>query len=188
MVTQKNNVVLGDQAGGDIDKSVTNNFAAPSKTPEMMLRFIEEFKRDYHNNTTVTTIIEELEHYKSTVDGEMEIQGLEAKLKAGGFDDYIPYAQGLKESFFKKLMKYEHYESAQNIYVFVLADVFVRFLNSVRPHILKNDPHDIIFQAVSDKVIDPLTERLGENVLKLYANEINGALYFLTGNCHIKWV
>jgi hypothetical protein len=44
-----------------------------------------------------------------------------------------------------------------------------------------------IKRAVQHEIIDPIEAMLGENVLDLYADEINGMLYFLTGNCHIRW-
>ena len=40
---------------------------------------------------------------------------------------------------------------------------------------------------IDDKVIKPAIFVLGENVLKLLKEDINGMIYFLTGNCHIKW-
>ena len=44
--------------------------------------------------------------------------------------------------------------------------------------------HALIAQAVLHRV----RRLLGENPLRLFAEEINGMLYFLTGNCHIRWV
>ena len=188
MTTQKNNQVGGDQAGRDVNKPITVINQAAPRTPEMMLRLIEEFKRAYEDDIIVTTIIDKLEHYKASIDSAEEIQGLEGKLEDGGFHNLIPYAQKMKEAFFKKLMKYEHYEPAQKIYAYVLACIYSNFINSVTPHILNGDSYEVIFQAIKDNIITSLEDRLGENVLELYADEINGALYFLTGNCHIKWV
>jgi hypothetical protein len=41
---------------------------------------------------------------------------------------------------------------------------------------------------VQSQIISPVSELLGENVLDIYPDELSGMLYFLTGNCHIRWV
>ncbi|QHI68772.1 ABC-three component system protein [Tichowtungia aerotolerans] len=188
MATQAKNQVGGDLAGRDIDKSVTNYYEAPSRTPEVMRRLIAQFKEEYKNNRQVTELIERLEHFSSNVDDDGVVIGLETKLVDGGYSAYIGYANSVKEAFAKKLMKYQFYESAQQIYAYVLADIFSKYHTKVYPLINAGSPPEDVLAAVSDSIVDPLIERLGENVLCLYADEINGALYFLTGNCHIKWV
>jgi len=188
MVIQKNNKVLGDQAGGNIDKSITHHYAAPSKSSDTMSFLIAQFKEEFKNDQQVAELIERLEHYSSNVDAKAEVIGLGNKLETGGYSAYIDHAQSMKEAFVKKLMKYQFYESAQQIYVYVLAEIYTKFHLKVYPLIIDRKSSDVVLEAVSDSVVDPLIERLGENVLHLYADEINGALYFLTGNCHIKWV
>lgn len=188
MTTQKKNTVEGDQAGRDIYKPTTNNYAAPSHAPNTMCRLIAQFKEEFKNDQQVAELIERLEHYSSNVDAQTDVIGLDNKLAVGGYSAYIDYAKSMKEAFAKKLMKYQFYESAQQIYVYVLAEIYTKFHLKVYPSIVGGESSVVVLEAVSDSVVDPLIERLGENVLNLYADEINGALYFLTGNCHIKWV
>jgi hypothetical protein len=40
---------------------------------------------------------------------------------------------------------------------------------------------------IKDEIINVLLQKLGENILEIYADSISGMLFFLTGNCHIKW-
>ena len=42
-------------------------------------------------------------------------------------------------------------------------------------------------QLVDVHVYAKIAECLGENILELYDDEIAGMLFYLTGNCHIKW-
>ena len=188
MTTQTKNDVSGDLAGRDIDKSTHHNYAAPSKAPDTMCRLIAQFKEEFKNDQQVAELIERLEHYSSNIDTKTGAIGLDNKLEAGGYSAYIDHAKSMKEAFAKKLMKYQFYESAQQIYVYVLAEIYTKFHLKVYPLIVGGKSSNVVLEAVSDSVVDPLIERLGENVLNLYADEVNGALYFLTGNCHIKWV
>jgi hypothetical protein len=45
----------------------------------------------------------------------------------------------------------------------------------------------VIQRALVDSVITPIEDVLGENPLLLDAVEVMGMIYYLTGNCHIRW-
>ena len=44
-----------------------------------------------------------------------------------------------------------------------------------------------IDSALYDNVVETVFNELDENVLLLNYQELIGAVYYLTGNCHIKW-
>lgn len=180
---QSGNLVGGDQAGGNISK--TYNVHAVQRTT--MSALIEKFKAEMGRNEEFRQKIEKLEHYCKQIDND-EIIGLEPKLEAGGQAALLDFAQRTKELFAKKLIRYQFSETGQQIHAYVLAEIYSRFHRHILPKIQKGLPAEAISDCVQKEVIDPVQGVLEENVLGLYADEINGMLYFLTGNCHIKWV
>lgn len=176
----------GDVAGRDINK--TFNLNLTEKRSKYLCSLMEKFKKERDDNIQISTIIDELTHYKTPIISE-NIIGLENKLRKGNREDLIDDALITKEKFTKKLLKYEAFESAQGIYAYLLAHVYYNFKMHILPLIIekKYDNSEInIF--IDEKVIEPLYSELDENVLNIFKDEINGMLYFLTGNCHIKWM
>ena len=92
----------------------------------------------------------------------------------------------LKERITKKIKLNENSESAQEIYAYLLSQICSDFHLHIYP-LLKTHTISQINLLIDEKVIKPAVFILGENVLKLLKEDINGMIYFLTGNCHIKW-
>ncbi|MBK8945405.1 MAG: hypothetical protein IPM32_09065 [Ignavibacteriae bacterium] len=181
-VTQKEINTGGHVAGRDI-----NIFNESEKRASYLCKLMQKFKKERDDNILVDKIIDELMHYKEAVDRN-EIIGLNEKLKRGNREDLLEDALIMKEKFAKKLLKYELFESAQEIYATLLAHVNYNFKTFILPKIQENKLSKAeINQLIDSKVIQPLFDELDENYLRIYKDEINGMLYFLTGNCHIKW-
>jgi hypothetical protein len=185
MTTQEKNIVGGDQAGRDIIKLYEGQLPKPS----YMTRLMDKLKHEKENDIQFHQILEKLQEFCSTIDRDgTEVVGLDEKLIAGGFLSFIEFAKWTKEAFSKKLVKFQLYESAQMIYAHVLAHVYTRYHDLVYPLIKSKASEKDIHEAIHSKIVEPIQGLLEENVLELFADEINGAIYFLTGNCHIKWV
>lgn len=182
-VRQEGSTVGHDQAGRDINNYVVYN----AQKITYMSRLIEKFKEERKDDAEFYDIIEQLQHYKTQVHDE-DVIGLEPKLAAGKRTSFLQYAQLTKERFTKKLVMYQSYKSAQQIYVYLLAEICSRYIYCVYPKISENASSSEISMLVQTMVIDPVREMLEENILELHAEDISGMLYFLTGNCHIKWV
>lgn len=180
---QNNNIVAGDQAARDINKTF---HVYDSSKPTYMRRLIERFKADCESNQTFRDVIPKLQHYKTPVSDE-PIAGLEPKLDAGQRRDLLPHALATKEMYAKKIIDYQFSEAAQEIHACLLAEVYTRFTNLVYPAIRDNRPAADINRLIQTEIIDYVERLLDENVLGLQADEIAGILYFLTGNCHTKW-
>lgn len=186
-VTQSNNTVdQGDMAGRDINKSTFNigrvSFGGKSQL-QLLYEKLEEEKED---TTEITEMIEELQHFRNYAQNEKVI-GLEKKLENGNRIKYLNFAERSKEKFTKKLLKNEHSETAQEIYAFLLAKVYRRFENHIYPRLSEGHPEEFINQLIDEFIINPMEDLLGNNLLRLYEDEISGMIYFLMGNCHIKW-
>lgn len=182
---QEKNIVGGDLAGHDVIKSTYNILNTPT-TRSTMATLIEKFKYEKEHDIQFKKTIEKLEHYNRQAEGD-EIIGLEAKLRAAEYDAFIEFAEKTKELFTKKLAKHQFSESAQQIYAFLLAEVWDRYYRNVYPCIQQGFPQDQICKIIETQVLDHIKSLLEENVLELYADEISGMLSFLTGNCHVKW-
>lgn len=167
-------------AGGDINKTII----VPTDNTYLGDLY-KRLQAEIDGNAQVRELIENLEHYTSRIPGDTI--GLEAKLTGGQRTDLLNFATRTKELFSKKLLKYQFFESAQKIYLFLLAQVYTRYHNNVYPLIQSNQPPATVNQAIQSQIIDPIEKMLGKNMLDLCSDEINGILYFLTGNCHIKW-
>lgn len=182
-VKQENNIVGHDQAGRDINNFILGN---NSSKLSQMTRLIEKFKKEKANNPQLNVFINELEHFTKRI-GNENVIGLEEKLKAGNKENIIEFALRNKELYSRKLLKFQFSEAAQQINVYLLGLAEVYFTNYVYPRICNDESENIVNTVLMEQVITPLINELDENVLDFSPSEINGMIYFLTGNCHIKW-
>lgn len=186
-VTQSNNTVgNGDMAGRDVIKS-TITIGTVSFGGKSQLQFLyEKLEEEKKSSTEIAEMVQELQHFRDYADDE-EVIGLEKKLENGNRIKYLNFAERSKEKFSKKLLKNEHSETAQEIYAFLLAKVYRRFEDHIYPRLSEDHPEEFVNQLVDEFIINPMEDLLGDNLLRLYEDEISGMIYFLMGNCHIKW-
>ena len=153
-------------------------------------RLFRDLANEYGNKEKIEEICFELNAYKI----EKDVIGLDAKLlNAGCTNNFIENAEEVKQKFAKKLYHYQEYQSAQRIFVYMLAQVSELFRAKILPQLNKGfsaiDLQDDIFM----EIIQPLDQLLNreaseDKVLYLTPEEIKGMIYYLTGRCHIKWV
>jgi hypothetical protein len=171
------------QAGGNI--TVINE--SRSTKYNQYLKLVEEFEKEFETGEIeFREYIDKIQHYTSNIDDE--VIGLEKKLENGGFKDDYSWANEMKEYYFKKITVNGLSRATQKIHAFILARVCINFNLHVRGAINDGVPKDIVRELIISKVVQPIQEMLGENnVLDLYDDDITAMIYFLTGNCHIKW-
>jgi len=187
-VTQTNNTVgNGDIAGRDVNKSTVINIGRVSFGGKSQLEILyEKLEQERQNSLIFSDMVDELLNFKSYA-ADAEVIGLEKKLENGNRLNYLNFAERAKEKFTKKLLKNEHSETAQHIYAFLLAKVYSRFETNIYPRLNEGHPEEYINQLINEFIIKPIEDLLGNNLLHIYEDEINGMIYFLMGNCHIKW-
>lgn len=178
--------VGGNLAGRDYnDKSVsiTNNYHSRSTYLQELYRRYEEEKS---SNPEFKELCEELDYLNSVIDGE--VIGLEKKLEDGGREKLLAYALDVKDRFHRKLMKTSQYSLiAQDINVYLLAKVRSSFMREIYTLICQNDSDEKINLLITERIIKPVQEDLGINLFRYNEDDIMGMIFFLTGNCHIKW-
>lgn len=182
---------IGNSAGNDIvgrdkydNRTTIHNYPSGLRVPALT-SFYERYKDDVANNRELKENIEKFNYYTTPFKGD--VIGLEAKLQNGGFGDIIEYAQEAKESFHKQLYRNQFSESAQLINCHLLSIVQSYFETYIMPKIRSGMQQEEVIVLVQERIVTPLLHELGENILNLMAIDIQGMVYFLTGNCHIKW-
>jgi len=53
--------------------------------------------------------------------------------------------------------------------------------------ICQNESEEKINLLITERIIKPVQEDLGINLFRYNEDDIMGMIFFLTGNCHIKW-
>ncbi|RZT04433.1 hypothetical protein SAMN05216319_3784 [Duganella sp. CF402] len=185
MSEQNDNVVTGDLVGGN--KTENNfNFSSPLALGNSELtRLYIKLRQDDPDKDTAGGFCEQLQHYMtSTTDGD--VRGLEAKLQESGRLDQLSVAKAMKESAFKAIMRRQTSSTAQRIFTIVLDELHTNFMLTATPMIQIEAGRAAIDQAIL-KVINDTKSILGENLLEITAKDLFSLIYFLGGNCHIRW-
>lgn len=171
---QNNNSAGGDIVGGNKITHVYNHHNSE----------LEWLYNQLGNDVETTQIAEKLIHYASQTD--YDIRGLEQKLTDANRGDILQYATNLKSYAAKLILKYQTSKTAQRIILITLTKLFTSFMQKIWPLILADKSRIEVDDAV-DLLIKDVHNYLGENKLELYTDDLLGLIYFLTGNCHIKW-
>ena len=181
--------VSGSQIGNDLvgrDKNVLNVNLYDSS--EKVFAYIQslslKFKKEQEQDEKIDSLIEGLIYYTNS-DGV--VLGLDKKLEDTEFEINLKYARSAKERFSKKLFKFEYFQSAQEIFVFLLAKIESNFAMFIYPKLIESTKREEVLDLIEKHIIKPIYDELGDNVLGLNQVDIYGMMYFLTGNCHLDW-
>jgi len=151
-------------------------------------KLVEDYKKEVASDeeSEFKELYEKIRHFSTNID-EIK-QNLEEKLDIGGFREDVDWALELKEEYAKKLLKNDVSLAQQKIHAFLLAKIQMAFRRHVLSAIRNGKSKETVRHLIDDEVISMIGAYLGyDNVLNLYVDDINGMLYFLTGNCHLKW-
>ncbi len=175
------NAVGGDQAGGDIFKH--NTILVGSVSP--MSRMIAKYRAEAEKDQGIRQSIEQLRRWQLPPEGD--VIGLEEKLRQGGRIELVHLAIVAKDRFEKCLLRHEFSPAAQEIYAFLLAKVWQLFSQVIYPEICRGAEPQVIDRLLAHEIYARVEALLEDNPLRLNPDEVMGMLYWLTGNCHLKW-
>ena len=183
-ISLKQSNVGGNFTGGDDNSLHINNSHEQSI---YLQNLYAKFKEEKNSNPELKEFCEELDYFNSQISNET-IVGLENKLLAGNRKKILNYAINVKEKFHKKLMKTSQYSSiAQDINVYILTKVRRSFMMEIYSLICNDEDENKINILIAERIIKPVKSELGINLFKYDEDDIMGMIFFLTGNCHIKW-
>ena len=112
---------------------------------------------------------------------------LAQKLEEGGRGREVNDAKRKKERFAMSLRKHSAQASSLGRYTRLMSDVESRFQRQVQPSINAGASTVEINRLVQETVIDPALRLQLEETHDATAALIESALYYLTGNCHVRW-
>ena len=181
MTTVRDNTVAGDIAGRDVNKTFN-----AAREPSAMAKLVEQYLAETLADKSLSKWTAKLEYYLSN-ETSSDIRELEEKLNASGRADLLKEALIRKQSAYKAIMRQQGSKSAQTIYTFLMADIVVNFEQSVLPLVLDKASRKIVDDAMLEKVISPALQMLESNPLMLNKMDIQGLVYFLAGNCYVRW-
>ena len=115
-----------------------------------------------------------------------DVRGLEAKLRDSGRLEQLQSAAALKERAFKSIMKHQTSRTAQRIYTIVLSELHASFTLIVTPVIQDGAERAEVDQCIN-AILQATKNMLGENLLEFDVMDLLALLYYLGGNCHIRW-
>ena len=181
-VDQKHASAQGDIVGHD---KTENHFHLPLSRPGIVEQLLEKLQAEISKNEKVRYTVEALAHFQTrhSHDG---VNGLEAKLKAGGREHEYLDALEKKELFAKLLERWSLYASAQEIFAYLLAKVEYEFNQFVYPQIPQLDKVGVN-QLVKQHVVVPTIEECGTTVFTLNHGTAMGMLYWLAEQCFVRW-
>jgi len=183
LVRQGHNQVAGDLVAGNKTEN-TYHVVHAASNDELSLLYAK-LKSNGSGDPSDGTFCEQLEHYFSAkTDGD--VRGLQEKLISSGRQDQLALATELKEKAAKAVMRHQTSRTAQRIYTIVLDELHTRFALTVTPIIQDGASRREVDQNIQ-KILEEIKSMLGENVLELTVKDVLALLYFLGGNCHIRW-
>jgi hypothetical protein len=183
VTTQQDNVVGGDLVGGN--KSTYNFAPALSLGNNELSSLYLKLKAGDVEHHGSGEFCEKLQHYL-TSKTEGDVRGLEAKLRDSGRIEQLDIAKELKEAAFKAIMRRQSSTTAQRIFTIVLDELHTNFMLTATPVIQDSAGRSAVDGAIL-KVISDTKNILGENLLEITAKDLLSLIYFLGGNCHIRW-
>lgn len=184
-ISVKESSIGGDFIGRD-DNSLY--FSNTQERSSYLQDLYEKFQKEMEADPELKDICKELDYFTSQVEDD-EMIGLESKLIAGNkLPMIIKYAKYAKEKFHKKLMLTTQYSLvAQDINVYILSKIHRSFMMEIYTLICKDESESKIQALITERIINPVKADLGLNLFKYDEDDIMGMIFFLTGNCHIKW-
>jgi hypothetical protein len=185
IVRQSDNSAGGDIVAGSKQVANTFNFNGGGASVDELSLLYTKLRETGAEDASGGSFCDELEHYLAARNGS-DVRGLEEKLRDSARLDQLDTATELKEKATKAVMRYQSSRTAQRIYTIILTDLHTKFDLMVTPVIQEGAKRREVDMCIQ-QVLDTTKSMLGENALELTVRDLLALLYFLGGNCHIRW-
>ena len=184
---QKNNnanVITGrDYLNQSTTNLIFNKSQELSAVADIYLRIVQNSDQ-YLDDDTYEEVKESLLRYKTP---KSEMKNIQIKLKESNREELIDEALELKESTIKFMTRYEASNSGEFILVHILSTIASKHKAYVVPAIKENLPRTTIDAIIDERVIGSALEIMNGTNRTITSERMYGLMYYLAGNCHIKW-
>jgi len=130
-------------------------------------------------------ILADFQYYMTPADEDR--RDLEQKLSDAGRSYAISGAKRKKERFNMALQRHIAQPSAVTQYAKLMADVESRFNRHVAREIAHGADIAAVDRFVQEQVVEPCVSSHSTREGQITAGLVDGALYYLAGNCHLAW-
>ncbi|MGE4442490.1 MAG: ABC-three component system protein [Desulfomicrobium sp.] len=180
------NVTAKNVVGRD-QKNVTNIIYNTIFIDENLKRLIREHEASKETSPEYREFCAELNKFFNKKN-PTKIRNLQEKLSAGERDSIIEDAMEAKDYAVKKITKYTHYQTAQEIFTYLLTNMKTTYVHEIYPKIKskKYESYEID-DLIHSKIIEPTLVSTSQCSICIDKTTIYGLLYLLTGNCYIEW-
>lgn len=175
-------VQVGNKADGDIVAGSKNVFITQ---PTSLSRLYQILRDAEQASSHKSNIAELLQHFCAST--STDVRGLEAKLTESGRIDLLSEAMLWKQRASMLIMQWQTSPVTHDIITHILSRIHTEFTLHVKPLIEEGRTRSEIDQVISEKVLTPTDAMLGDNDLQITFVDLLGMLYYLGGNCHIRW-
>lgn len=194
--SQTRNKVGGHMGGNDVyanvgDVNIYN--AAPdrqhaSKSTNVFRKLFSKLEKEAAEDKVLNSYIRQLEVYTRQVENE-DVIGLEAKLLLANRQRQVQLAKALKENVYAEIKANQFSPAYQLIVATLMARIHERFDSQVRHLIDAGVDASLVDRAVSENITVPISNELDDcpQFEDVSIDYVRGMIYFLTGNCHIRW-
>lgn len=171
------------------DDNSTNNSLniTPNNTTQaiaqMYLRILEN-KDSFLDDETYQETKNSLCRYMTP---KSNMKTLEEKLTEADRDELIEYAEELKEDTTKFVLMYEASNSSRYILTHILSTIASKHKAYIIPAIKMGKPRDVVDALIDNMVIGNALNILNGTDKSITTERMYGLMYYLAGNCHIKW-
>lgn len=180
-VTQRTLKVGRDNQVADQIHNYYGDSKLQSPIAALMERLAEEIKSDAQVQDLIDTL--QFFHVRHAPDG---IEGLEGKLTHAGRRDEITLALRQKDLFARLLAKHTMFDSAQQIFAYLLAKIEQDYKCYVLPNVGRVSREEIDL-LINERLVSPCVAEVGAGVFSLNAHVAMGMVYWLAEQCYIRW-
>ena len=114
-------------------------------------------------------------------------RSLAQKLAAAGRGYQVRDGERKKERFSMMLQRHIAQPSALTHFTRMMADIEARFNRHVLREVTSGGSLAAVDKIIQEDVVDPVLKTYGAPDTQISASTVDGALYYLAGNCHLRW-
>ncbi|KHF78454.1 hypothetical protein PJ15_1513 [Acinetobacter sp. neg1] len=173
--------------GGDDNSTKHTLNIIPNKTTRTIAQMYLRILQNSDNFVDDETYQETKNSLYRYLTPKSEMKTLEQKLIEADREELVEDALELKEDTVKFITMYEASNASRYILVHILSTIATKHKAYVIPAIKMKKPRDAIDAIIDNMVIENALSILDGTGKSITTERMYGLMYYLAGNCHIKW-